>query len=286
MFDRSEISWNSLGFKSKNFLGTVTTRVALEELPVDEVKGSLIPSPQGEALKPSGTGVFHLTIESEVDPLFGSDELLVTRVWFSPREAAAFQRIRLRQGNEKWEKTYRWTPSGVYRLRLRPEGADEENLPLEGWTNKQNSFYAYDLEQGKCSSVSEPSVLLYAVSVAGLAVGDPPRHLCAFNKKQLHQVQFQAEKSQLLEINYLAKSQHGETRKKGEAEVLKISFTTRSLFADEAAAESFSFMGLKGDFDIFIDKASRIPVRISGKIPGIGRVVFKLEEAAINPQKK
>ena len=264
-------------------MGTVNIRVALERLPADEVIGSLIASPQGEDLKPSGTGVLHLTLTSEVDPLFGSDELLVTRVWFSPNEAAALQRIRLRQGKEKWEKTYRWTQSGVYRLRLKPERADEENLPIERWTNKNNSYYPYDLEQSKCSSVSDPSALLYVVSAAGLAVGDKPRHLCVFNKKQLHLVQFQAEKSQLLQINYLEKSQPGETRRKGEAEVLKVSFTTRSLFADETEAEPFSFMGLKGDFDIFIDKVSRIPVRISGKIPGFGKVEFKLGEVQMSP---
>jgi len=283
MFDRPEISWNSLGFKSKNFMGTVNIRVALERLPADEVIGSLIASPQGDDLKPSGTGVLHLTLTSEVDPLFGSDELLVTKVWFSPNEAAALQRIRLRQGKEKWEKTYRWTRNGVYRLRLKPEGADQESLPVERWTSKHNSFYPYDLEQNSCLSVSDPSALLYVVSAAALAVGDPPRHLCAFNKKQLHLVQFQAGKSQLLNINYLEKSQPGETRRKGEAEVLKISFTTRSLFADETEAESFSFMGLKGDFDIFIDKVSRIPVRISGKIPGFGKVEFKLGEVQMSP---
>ena len=283
MFDRPEISWNSLGFKSKNFMGTVNTRVALERLPADEIIGSLIASPQGEDLKPSGIGVLHLTLTSEVDQLFGSDELLVTRVWFSAGEAAALQRIRLRQGKEKWEKTYRWTQNGVYRQRLKPDGAGEEDLPVERWTNKNNSFYPYDLEQSGCLSVSEPSVLLWVASAAGLAVGDPPRHLCAFNKKQLHFVQFQAGKSQLLNINYLEKSQPGETRRKGEAEVLKISFTTRSLFADETEAEPFSFMGLKGDFDIFIDKASRIPVRISGKIPGFGKVDFKLGEVQMSP---
>jgi len=286
VFDGSEIYWNSLGFKSKKFLGTVNTRIVLEQLPADEAEDELVASPQGENVRPSGSRVFHLTVNSAIDPLVGSDELLVTRVWFSPRKAAALQRIRLREGKEQWEKTYRWTQNGVYRLRLRPEGADEKKLPPGLWTDKENSFYPYDLEQSGCLSVSEPSVLLYVASAAGLAVGDQPRHLCAFNKKQLHLVQFQAEKSQLLEIDYLEKSQHGETRRKGEAEVLKISFTTRSLTADEGRAEAFSFLGLKGNFDIFIEKASRIPVQISGKIPGFGRVDIKLEKALVSPEKK
>jgi hypothetical protein len=281
--DRSAVHWESLAFKSSAFLGSVQTRVTLEELPADEVGGILIASPQEESVKPSGPRVFHLTVNSAIDPLIGSDELLVTRVWFSPQASAALQRVRLRKGKELWEKTYRWTASGVYRLRIRPQDADEENLPVKRWTDRQNSFYPYDLQQSECSSVSDPSVLLYVASTAGLAVGDDPRRLCAFNKKQLHLVQFQAEKSQLLKVNYLEKTPDGETRRQGEAEVLKVSFTTRSLFPDEAGAEPFSFLGLKGDFHIFIEKISRIPVQIGGKIPGFGKVAIKLEQALVRP---
>ena len=280
-FDMSEVVWNSLSFKSDNFLGTVKTKARLKKVPVDEIEGMLISSPHGEVLKPSGTKNFIVTINSTIDPLIGSDELLVTRLWFVPQEATALQRIRLRKGKEKWEKTYRWTENGVYRLRKKPKGSDEDELPLERWTDSENSFYPYDLDQSKCGSVTGPSALLYVVSAADLAVGDQPLNLCVFNKKQLHLLRVRAEKYQLLKINYLEKSQHEETRRKGKAEVLKISFTSRSLFADEAQAEPFSFLGLKGEFTIFIDKASKIPVQVSGKIPGIGRVDIKLREASL-----
>jgi len=286
LFGQSEITWQRLTFKSSSFLGSVDTRVTLEQLPVAEVAGQLIASPQGENVKPSGPRVFQLTVNSAIDPLIGSDELLVTRVWFSPQASTALQRVRLRKGKELWEKTYRWTASGVYRLRIRPQDADEEILPVKRWTDRQNSFYPYDLHQSECSSVSDPSVLLYVASTAGLAVGDDPRRLCAFNKKQLHLVQFQAEKSQLLRVNYLEKTPDGETRRQGEAEVLKVSFATHSLFPDEAGAEPFSFLGLKGNFHIFIEKLSRMPVQISGKIPGFGKVDIKLEQALIGSGKK
>ena len=283
-FDLSKVNWNSLAFKSDNFLGSVATRVVIEELAVEAVKDRLLESPQGVSLEPLGTKVFLLTINSAIDPLFGSDELFVTRVWFSPPQASAIQRIRFRQGKEKWEKTYRWTQNGVYRLRIKPQDADEEKLPLARWTNTANSFYPYNLEQSRCLSVSESSTLLYVVSAAGLAVGDQPLNLCVFNKKQLHLVRIQVEKSQLLKIDYLEKSQHKEIRRTGKAEVLKLSFTSRSLFADETKAEPFSFLGLKGDFDIFIDKVSRIPFRISGQIPSFGKVDFKLGEVQMRPK--
>lgn len=279
--DPADVRWNRLIFKSGNFLGTVTTRVQIEELAAEAIGDGLLESPGSAGLEPEGAKAILLSVDSAMDPLFGSKEKMATRVWFSPQRTLALQRIRLRQGKEKWEKTYRWTPNGVYRRRLRPIDADEEQLPPTRWTDRQDSFYPYDLEAGNCASVSEPSALLYAVSATGPAVGDPPTPLCVFNKKQLHLVRFTAAKSQHLKINYVVKSEGKESRRKGKAEVLKVSFTSRSLSAGKAEAEPFSFLGLKGDFDIFIDKRSKIPVQVSGRIPAFGRVDFKLGEVQL-----
>jgi hypothetical protein len=41
--------------------------------------------------------------------------------------------------------------------------------------------------------------------------------------------------------------------------------------------EEFSFMGLKGDFEIYIDAATRIPVQVSGQISRIGKVHIRLQ---------
>ena len=284
--DQSEISWQRLAFKSSAFLGSVDTRVTLEQMPATEAFGQLIASPQGMNVKPVGDRVMHLTVHSTLDKLIGADELFITRVWFTPQGSTALQRVRLRQGKELWEKTYRWTAGGVYRLRIRPQDADEENLPVKQWTDQQPSFYPYDLQQSGCLSVSEPSVLLYLASTTRLAVGEPPRRLCAFNKKQLHLVQFQAEKNQQLNVDYLANTPDGQTKRKGQTEVVKIAFTTRSLFADEDRAEPFSFLGLKGNFHVFMDKAARIPLQISGKIPGFGKVDIKLVEVSLKPSPK
>ena len=277
-FDMSEVRWHRVVFKSNNFLGTVLTKAILEEVPADAVEGILIASPQGAVLEPSGTKVFSVAINSTIEPLIGSDEILATWLWFTPRKASAFQRIRLRKGKEKWEKTYRWTENGVFRLRRKPNGAEEEEFSPERWTDIEKAYYPHDLARHNCESVSGPSALLYVASAAGLAIGDPPLELCVFGKKQLHHVQVRAEKYQRLKIDYLETSQQKSTRRNGKAEVLKISFTSRSLFLDQAKAESFSFLGLKGDFDIFIDKVSKIPLQVSGKIPGLGNVNIRIDE--------
>jgi hypothetical protein len=45
--------------------------------------------------------------------------------------------------------------------------------------------------------------------------------------------------------------------------------------------EAFSFLGLKGDFDIYIRKDSKLPVQVSGKIPKAGRINLQLREVEL-----
>ena len=276
--DAAEVRWQRVSFKSDSFFGSVSTMAILEEFPADEVEGTLIASPQGAVLEPSGTKVFRIRISSTIDPLIGSDEILATLLWFSPQEATALQRIRLRKGKEKWEKTYRWTGNGVFRLRRKPKGTKEEELLPDRWTDIENAFYPYDLARSNCESATGPSALLYVASAASLTVGDPPINLCVFGKKQLHHVQVRAEKYQRLKVNYHETSQAKTIRRNGKAEALKISFMPRSLFPDQTKVEPFSFLGLKGNFDIFIDKSSKIPLQVSGKIPGLGKVNIRLDK--------
>ena len=45
--------------------------------------------------------------------------------------------------------------------------------------------------------------------------------------------------------------------------------------------EDFSILGLHKDIVFFIDARSRLPLQISGHIPGVGRVDLKLDEVRI-----
>ena len=281
-FDSSRVPWKTLSFKCENFWGTAISEVKLEVVQSSNAEKLLISYPKGRALMPTAPQVFTVSVNSTIDPLIGPSDYSETKTWFAPQEGAALQRVRVRVGKEKWQKVYRWTHSGVYRLRKKPNDPDEDNLPMQRWTNTEESFYPYDLEKGDCLNVSEPSVLLFYVSTASLSLGDEPSALCVFNKKQLHRVRIQVEKLQRLKVNYIEKLPNAEKLKRGEIEALKISFKPTSLFKNKAESEPFSFLKLKGDFEIFIEKSTMIPVLVKGQIPNIGRVEVKLLEVGLN----
>ena len=64
-------------------------------------------------------------------------------------------------------------------------------------------------------------------------------------------------------------------------EHFKISFEAHALAPDNTEPEEFSFLGLKGDFEIYIDSASRLPIQVTGNIKGPGKVSITLHEVGL-----
>jgi len=106
------------------------------------------------------------------------------------------------------------------------------------------------------------------------------RSLYVFDRKQLHEVTVQVNERRRLEVSYIEKGSQKEIKREGMIDAVKISFKPQALAPQGEQPEEFSFMGLKGDFDIFFDQVTNLPVQISGKISTFGKVDIKLEEVS------
>ena len=106
---------------------------------------------------------------------------------------------------------------------------------------------------------------------------DTAFHLCVFNKQQLHQVKVSVDGLRTLKVNYLEKSGTNQTRRNNAIDAIKISFQPHSLALNNEDPEEFSFLGLKGDFDIYVDQDSGLPVQVSGKIATFGKIDIRLQ---------
>jgi hypothetical protein len=109
-----------------------------------------------------------------------------------------------------------------------------------------------------------------------------PLSLCVFNKKQLHQVKVYVGDSQSLKVNHVQKFGDKQIRIEKNTDAIRRSFQPRSLAPQDIESEEFSFLGLKGDFNIFIDNATRIPIQVSRKIAVLGKVDIISHEVEIS----
>ena len=275
------IPWSRLSYQAKSIFGKVTTDIHFATLPIEEMAHLLIKDPEGNALLALGAGVVTVTVQTNINPLFGSSERLKTQSWCNPKDLAALQRVRLRRGKKIWQKSYRFMHNGVYHQRKKPLDKKGLELPPEQWTTVEEELYQYNGKGLGCPAVLEPNGLLYLLSRIDFMEQKSPISLCVFNKKQLHRVKIFASGNQRLKVNYLEKLRDKQIRKEETADATKISFQPYALVPEDKEPEEFSFLGLKGDFDIYLDEASNLPVLVSGKISTLGKVDIKLQEVEL-----
>ena len=126
--------------------------------------------------------------------------------------------------------------------------------------------------------------MLYIVSAIDITLTKKPLNFCVFNKKQLHSVQMNIAGLKQIKVHYTEIVGENEVLIQDEIETIKVSCKTRSLAGPTQDAEAFSFLGLKGGFDIYIDKVSRVPVQVSGRIAAFGTVDIRLQNVDLKPK--
>ena len=279
--DAERVVWDELVLQAKKFTATLNVQIRLASLPAADAQGALPKSPRGTPVQPTGPRLFRLVLNMGIDATFRAHVQILNEIWFDPKAAAVLGRIRLRQGQDDFKKTYRFTRQGVFRHRREPLNQKEVLLDPEKWTDVKDSFYAYDLARLGCPQVSERLALLYLLSAADLSENSGPLSLCVFGKRQLHRVTLRPQGLYPLTVDYLEKTMQNEARKKGPVKALKIAIETRPMDTDLKADENFSLMGLHREIIIYIDPVSRIPLQISGNTPAAGRTDLKLRQVQL-----
>lgn len=279
--DAGRVRWSDLSFSAKNIMAAVDVDVHLGSLRQTEVQAALPASPGGVPVNSSSSMVYHLSFSNSVDPIFRPAVKSSNLVWFDPQQGAVLGRIRFRQGKDDFEKKYRFTEQGVFRHQREPKNKKEALLPPEQWTDIKDTFYPHDPDHLGCAYISERLVLIYLVSAVVLTPNAEPLSVCVFGIRQLHRVSLRARGLHSLEVNYIEKDQQAETRRKGAVEALKIEIEARPMESSPNVTEDFSILGLHKDIAIFIDPVSRIPLQISGYIPGVGQADLKLNEVKV-----
>lgn len=279
--DPNRVGWTSLLFQARSFLVTITIKLELESLPASSVEPALISSPEGVAVKISAPPIYRATVHTTIAPLLRSTVMLRRQVWFDPLMPSALQAIRLRRGEDDFEKTYRFTRQGAYRFRRQPADRRELILPPEKWTDVKASFYPYDLNQIECPPVSEAAMIPYIVAAREPSQDSEPLDLCVFHKRLVHHVHLEPGGLQQLGVNYVRTLQQEETQTQALVDALPVTLASRPLSSIPGEEEVFSFLGLRGDVVIYLDTHSRMPLQISGQIPTFGKVDLRLIRAEV-----
>jgi hypothetical protein len=282
-FDAAQVTWRHLSYQASRPLVEVTTNVDLTKGTAAEAQKDFVASSRGTPFAAAGDEVFQVEVDTTINPTFSSKVQVAARVWFSPEDATALQRFQIRSGEDDYQRWFRFTREGVYRLQKEPQDAKEAAEPPRQWTRVKERFYSYGTLNSSCAHISDVSVLVYMISAAPISEHMKPMTVCLFGKRALHRVQIRADGTQRLEFDYLQKGTAAAKRKQGSTQVFRIVVEPKSSRADNEMDEEFSFFGFTSDIVVYLDPGTHIPLQISGVLPMVGRVDLPLREVSRIP---
>jgi len=280
-FDPEKVRWSRLLFQASKALTSARSEVSLAPVAAAGLKSSLLadadgplqPEPDADAMLMTAT----IGMSSELP--FVDDKVWETQVWFLPGSASALQRTRTKIGEDPESKKFRYLAEGVRRLRLKPETPGDGEQRPESWTTVKSAFYPYGPARAECPDVSDPSLLLYVLSAVNLSPGGPPLELCVFNQKTLYHVELRAVAAPHLSVRYTRRRGTVEEPVEQEIGVLSITISSRPIAPAEQEPEPFEFFEMRGDIEVSVDPASRLPVQVRGTVNKVGEATFHLVEA-------
>lgn len=274
--DPSDVSWSRLLLRAEEG----RAEIVLRTVPRAEAEAIFTTDLALEMFENEDPTVLLMTASIEGGD---SDRMYRTEVGFVGENGTAFQRIRDKSGKKGNRKEFRYFEDGVYRIRLDPRNRSEENLPVGQWTRVREHVFAYGPGRSDCPAVLDPAALLYAISAGAIAHDDDEAlEVCVFNKKALFRVQVRVNGAESFQANYTEVEEGSRNPVAREISANRIVLKAVSDPAERRKPDPFEFFEMRGDIEILLDPSSRLPLKISGKVSGVG-VAFALTEVTPRP---
>ena len=266
--------WGMLEFERKSVWGTANSRIELNKRSQAELAGAWHNPSRQDYLVPAGDGTWELDIAATVGRNQARLQLLL-----EPATAAIYQRDRLTIGRkDRRNKFYRYHAGGVTRIRRDPL-PQQVALPALEWS--QTSLQELSFPKLPADAiVTTPYALLVLVSAVPLAAGET-FSVYIHTDYNLYRVQLERGDSTRLQASFQLHADGGQTTLIDEAravESITLQVEATALAPDKP---DFDLLGLGGEVSVLLDSETRLPLRVLGTAPRVGKTHLDLIAATL-----
>ncbi len=184
------------------------------------------------------------------------------------------QRTQTDSGRVQRIKSVRYGERGLSGVRLRP-GAGEQGLPPAGWTDERRDGKDYPAGLPADLRVSDPTALFFIIAASAIERPGDSVRIPLFSDDRIILVEARALDLRRVDVDYERVDAEGTRRIREPATALRLSLDAHVLGAGREDA-SFEIAGLRGDVEMLVDRATRVPLELSGRVPYAGRVAIRV----------
>jgi len=263
------LRWSELTFKARKLIFTAEIRVEAELVPATTAAAEMEEADVLAAVRPAGDEAVRLELESSLLGRHSTNTVLL-----DPGSAAALQSRSRESGKRARVKTQRFTAEGIAVARARPaEG--EERLPEERWSRRSTELVPLPVGEGG-PAVSDSVALFWVLATAPLERPGDAHHLRLVSEGRLLEVTVKVVR--LVQRHLEIAERQGAVRRHLEKTVQALELAVDAApVAPGGSGDDLEFLGMKGSVRIVLDPERRAPIEVSGRVPGAGTVVVRLQ---------
>ncbi len=273
VLDPARVGWSAIEMTaSKFFLSASATVTIVAPRPLSE---ALLTTPAGQ---PVVAGP--LIVEIRYDARLAGQQTDITLI-VDPSSAAALQMVLQDSGRRQRERRWRFTDIGVYLWTRWPANEEEAKQQPQAWSDRNEGLRKYQAGlDGRI--VTDATGLLYALAAASLQRKGDRYEILEFSRRNLHLVTAEVRSPVDLKVDFNERRGARITQRRQNIQALRISLRGSLLQGGSGEEdEPFKLMGLSDDIEVALDPVTRMPLQISGSMPYVGKVVFRLKSAAL-----
>jgi hypothetical protein len=189
-----------------------------------------------------------------------------------PTTGKALQRIVRRQRRDHTNfKVTHFDTSGIHVLRLR----DSALLTELDWSAATSSYEAYPAWFTDPTLLTDVSALFLLLGNDALQVPGGQLQVPVFTDGRLMQLELQAHDFAAVSTRYVDYATDTGQRTRESRSAVLVSARTRHL-DPQASDDGMTILGMTGELQLLVDREWRLPLRISGRAPRLGKIELHL----------
>jgi len=192
-------------------------------------------------------------------------------LWIDPKTGAILQYETAKDGRKAKHRVYRFTNMGVFRRTWRPK-ADEEILAWHQWTDRSGDYLPFQPE-AQDQVIADTLSLVYLVSTSDLGRGVKQLDYLAYGNREISRAVFSTAEPTAIKTDFYIQGPIREQRCHGKFNVLKIDLDIQHV--GDVIDPDFGFLT---EVELYITPDTRIPVVLSGRAEGLGKLTIKAKQ--------
>jgi hypothetical protein len=271
--------WSMLEFERKSIWGTANSRIELKKKSSAEVESEWQNPARRDYLMPL-ENVWELTVAATV----GSNEAHL-QLLLAPNSAAIYQRNRFTIGRKnRRNKFYRYHADGVTRVRRDPLPG-EVDLPPAQWSKTSLEEVSFPHLPANSVVTTPYALLILASSLPFTANANEGAgrgaEIYIHTDHNLYQVDLERGEDSSLQASYLLYDSNGKDQRHEEKRRVETIHLRAHATAHAPDKPDFELLGLRGELTLLVDSETRLPLRLMGTAPRLGKAHLDLKTATL-----